>query len=277
MIATYEKINLDNNLKIAYNSFSIIGESSMTTIEAPTNCPSCSSVLEDVNFLLYCRNEYCGSKVEKLIQHFATSLKIKGLGPATIVKLELSSLDDIYQISEEEAATALSSERLAENLILELERSKSAPLNVLLPAFSIPLIGKTAAEKLSKVCNDIEEIDYDMCRTAGLGEKSAASLLTWLEDEYPFVSGLPFSFKFEKPKQPSTSLGKVCITGKLVSYKTKAEAHSVLKEHGYEVKTSMTKDVTILVNESGIDTAKTNKARDAGVIIVTNLNELIGE
>ncbi len=69
-------------------------------------------------------------------------------------------------------------------LVDELERSKSAPLNVLLPAFSIPLIGKTASEKLSKVCEDIEEIDYDLCRKAGLGEKSTASLLNWLEMEF---------------------------------------------------------------------------------------------
>jgi len=69
----------------------------------------------------------------------------------------------------------------------------------------------------------------------------------------------------------------VCITGKLSSYKTKALAHQALQELGYEVKTSLTKDVTILVNESGIESAKTKQARDAGVTIVTNLLDLTGE
>ena len=50
-----------------------------------------------------------------------------------------------------------------------------------------------------------------------------------------------------------------------------------LQELGYVVKTSLTKDVTILVNESGIESAKTKKARDAGVQIITNLLEFIGE
>jgi len=249
----------------------------MTKIEAPTTCPSCSSVLEDVNFLLYCRNPHCGEKALKLIEHFAKTLKIKGLGPATIVKLDVLSLEELYNLTLDDIAHALGSDRLAVKLVEELERSRTAPLNVLLPAFSIPLVGKTATEKLSKVCTDIEEIDYELCRTAGLGEKTATSLCDWLENSFIEVSLLPFSFEFEASVTPSTALGVVCISGKLTSYKTKAEAHKLLQELGYEVKTSLTKDVTILVNESGVESAKTTKARNAGVTIVTNLTEIIGE
>jgi hypothetical protein len=46
---------------------------------------------------------------------------------------------------------------------------------------------------------------------------------------------------------------------------------------GYLVKSSLTKDVTILVNESGIESAKTQTARDRGVRIITNLEEIIGK
>jgi DNA ligase (NAD+) len=249
----------------------------MTKIEAPSNCPSCDSVLNEVNHLLYCVNPHCGEKALKLIEHFAKTLKIKGLGPATIVKLDVLHLEELYALTLDDIAHALGSDRLAVKLVDELERSQSAPLNVLLPAFSIPLVGKTASEKLSKVCNDIEEIDYEICRKAGLGEKTAINLCNWIENSFLEVSLLPFSFKFENKVTPSVTAGVVCITGKLVSYKTKAEAHQVLQELGYAVKTSLTKDVTILVNESGIESAKTTKARDAGVTIVTNLKQFIGE
>lgn len=251
----------------------------MTKIEAPTNCPSCNSVLEDVNFLLYCRNPNCGEKSLKLIEHFAKTLKIKGLGPASIRKLDIVSLEELYNLTFDEIAHALSSERLAVKLVDELERSKAAPLNVLLPAFSIPLVGKTASEKLSKVCKDIEEIDYDMCRKAGLGEKTTANLMEWLEEEYYYVSLLPFSFKFDEipNKQPDEVKGVVCISGKLKSFKTKAEAYAKLEELGYLTKSSLTKTVTHLVNESGIESAKTKKARDSGVHIITNLLDFIGE
>ena len=249
----------------------------MTIIEAPINCPSCSSVLENVNHLLYCRNPLCGEKTLKLIEHFAKTLKIKGLGPASIRKLDIVSLEELYSLTFDDIAHALSSERLAVKLVDELQRSRTAPLNVLLPAFSIPLIGKSASEKLSKVCEDIEDIDYDTCRQAGLGEKATANVCKWMDEEFYLVSLLPFSFKFERTQTTNITHGTVCISGKLTSFKTKAEAHNKLQELGYAVKTSLTKDVTILVNESGIESAKTKKARDAGVQIITNLLDFIGE
>jgi NAD-dependent DNA ligase len=63
----------------------------------------------------------------------------------------------------------------------------------------------------------------------------------------------------------------------LKSYKTKAEAANILKECGYTIKDSVTKDVTILVNESGIESQKTIKARESGVTIVENLVDFLGE
>jgi NAD-dependent DNA ligase len=250
----------------------------MIAIQAPTHCPSCNAVLESVNYLLYCRNASCGAKIGKLIEHFASCLKIKGLGPATIRKLDIQDLSELYSFEVlERLSTALNSARLASKLKEELDRSQDAPLNVLLPAFSIPLIGKTAAQKLSNVCNSITDIDYDRCCAAGLGEKSTASLLSWLELEYPQVQNLPFSWKFVKAQNTSIVKGVVCITGKLVSYKTKALAQEALQQSGYEVKSSLTRDVTILVNESGIESAKTKQARAAGVTIVTNLLILTGE
>ena len=69
----------------------------------------------------------------------------------------------------------------------------------------------------------------------------------------------------------------ICLSGKLSSYKTKAEATTVLKSLGYVVKESVTNDVTILVNETGIETTKTLKALDKGIQIVTNLKDYIGE
>ena len=87
-----------------------------------------------------------------------------------------------------------------------------------------------------------------------------------------------FSFKFSAVKQAATTAkGVVCISGKLVSYKTKAEATVELESLGYTVKSSLTKDVEILVNESGIESAKTIKARESGVEVITNLKTFILE
>lgn len=251
----------------------------MSQILPPTHCPACSSLLVWKNHLLYCENPSCGSQMQKKIEHFAKTLKIKGLGPAAISKLGLEDIYDIYNMSVEEIAECLSSHKLAEKLHSEIENSRSAPLNVVLPAFSIPLIGKSATEKLSTICETINDINRDNCERAGLGPKATDNLLSWLKkDFYNFYDGmLPFDYKFTRTSNATTvaSKGVVCISGKLKSFKSKAEATKALQSAGYEVKPSMTKLVTILVNESGIESSKTQKARESGVQIIENLNSLL--
>ena len=116
----------------------------MSSIQAPTNCPSCNSVLEWVNHILYCRNNLCGDQSSKKIEHFAKTLKIKGLGPAAIEKLELSNPGDLYFLTPSDIEEALGSKKLAEKLFAEIQISRNVPLNMVLPALSIRLIGRTA-------------------------------------------------------------------------------------------------------------------------------------
>ena len=246
----------------------------MQTITAPDKCPSCGHTLEWENQLLYCRNTLCGDQSSKKIEHFAKTLKIKGLGPAAITSLALESINDIYAVSEYEIVNLLGSQKLGEKLFTEIENSIKAPLNILLAAFSIRLIGKTASEKLSAVCESIHDINEDSCAKAGLGPKATESLLEWIDEEYPLLD-IPHSFAFESPKVRTG--GVVCISGKLKSFRTKAQATEALEQHGYTVKSSVTKDVTILVNESGVESQKTTKARESGVTIVENLLDFLGE
>lgn len=279
ILSTLLKIILDKNLNFSYNIFSFSERTKLLRpIQRPDTCPSCESPLEWLSPLLYCRNSLCGAQTSKKIEHFAKTLKIKGLGPATIQKLRIQDLPTIYEITEEEFADALSSEKIAAKLITEIENSKKAPLELVLPSFSIPLIGKTAANKLSSVCKDIYQIDEHTCKEAGLGPKATDNLLSWIKNEFVNIEHfLPMNFKFSGNVKSSITNGVVCISGKLKSFKNKAEATVSLENAGYQVKSSVTKDVTHLVNESGIETAKTEKARNSGVIIIDNLKEFLEE
>lgn len=248
-------------------------------IQPPKNCPSCQSTLERKKDQLYCLNPECGASQFKKVEYFCKTLKIKGLGTASIKKLDLKSIRDIYSLKLEDIVEGLSSEKLGNKLFEEITLSQSKSLNDLLPAFGIPLIGKSATEKLSKVCSSITDITPESCKEAGLGEKSTNNLMEWLINDYPLISNLPFSFKFNTNivKSPKDIKGVVCISGKLNSFKNKKEAENILIEKGYIVKPSLTKDVTILVNESGIKTSKTVKAEEAGIEIITNLKLYIGD
>ena len=248
----------------------------MKQIIPPTHCPSCMTELEWVKDQLYCNNSTCPGKTSKKIEHFASTLKIKGLGPRTVEKLQIVDLYDLYELPLEIMIEALQSEKLAVKLNREIQNSKLADLVELLPAFSIKLIGNTASRKICSVVRNIDEINEDTCAKAGLGPTATENLLDWLFEE--FTNGydrLPFRWQqLTKIESNDATKGVVCITGKLKSYKTKAAAKEYLETMGYLVKSSLTKDVTILVNESGIESAKTQAARDKGVIIITNLKEI---
>lgn len=247
-------------------------------IVPPTECPSCGGTLTALNDLLYCNSSNCSAQKQKKVEHFAKTLKIKGLGPATIEKLEIDDFDQVY-LYDKVLLTEKLGEKLGIKLYDEIQNSASAPLDLVLPAFGIPLIGKTATKKLSETVTYLHEINADTCERAGLGPKATENLCGWLDKEfYCFYDGaLPFDMKFLRsvtlPMQ--FDQGVVCISGKLKSFKTKADAGARLAVLGYKVKTSLTKDVTILVNESGIESAKTKQARESGVEIITDLQSYL--
>ena len=251
----------------------------MTEIIPPTNCPACNSVLEFVGDQLFCMNSSCSAKSAKRLEHFAKTLKIRGLGPSTIERLGLDDYEDIYSLTQEEISFLLDSEKLGTKLHNEIQKSKSVDLTTLLPAFSIPLIGSSASNKLAKHISSLSEITPEICSEAGLGPKAASNLIDWLVNTFHFEEyyNLPFTFTCEKRAEVTNTdtKGTVCITGKLKSYPTKAAAQQVLIKNGYLVKDNLTKDVTILVNESGIESAKTKKAEEMGITINQNLKELI--
>ena len=246
----------------------------MQMIQAPTNCPSCGSLLDVVNNLLFCRNTSCGSQTLKKIEHFAKTLKIKGLGPRAIQKLRVTTSQELYSLTLEEFVQLLESEKIGVKVFEEVQKSRGVPMNVILPALSIPLIGNTASKKLAAVCDYLADIDEESCKLAGLGPKATENLLQYIQENVDELLAHPFSFKFEKPIAVANK-GVVCISGKLKSYKTKSEASEILQQQGYTVKGSLTRDVTILVNESGIESAKTKQARDKGIKIINNLLDFL--
>ena len=252
----------------------------MLKIFPPENCPSCNSLLEWKNDILYCLSSSCGVKSQKAIEHWGKTLKIKGLGPQTIAKLEIDSFVDLYELTQESIEEALGSEKLASKLLLEIEKSKQAKLNQVLPAFGIPLIGSSATNKLCSQINNLDELTEESAREAGLGPKATDNLMDWYYENYEILYDiLPSNFfEVEKRHEQTKKLkGIVCISGKLKSFKNKALATQELEKAGYTVKSSMTKDVTHLINESGIESAKTQKARAAGVEIITHTKQLLGE
>ena len=126
----------------------------------PTNCPICSTILEWEKDQLFCYNPHCSGKTTKRIEHFAKTLKIKGLGPRTIEKLKIGTFFDLYELPLDMMIDALNSEKLAVKLHREIKASREVDLVDLLPAFSIRLIGTTASQKICE--NQIFRICFSL-------------------------------------------------------------------------------------------------------------------
>jgi DNA ligase (NAD+) len=247
-------------------------------IEIPTECPCCNYPLELVNDQLFCRNTACGAQLNKKVEHFCKTLGIKGMGSRTVEKLGLSDITELFYLDQDQVVELVGSEKVALKLLDEIERSKSADLATVITSFSIPLVGSTASKKLCEVVTSVDEISYDTCKQAGLGDKVTQNLVAWLETDFQEMREfLPFSFKSQKSSHTNTNQKTICITGKLSSYKTKAEAYKSLEEAGYTPVESVTKATDYLVDEEDKGSSKRKKAESLGITIITNLNNFLKE
>jgi NAD-dependent DNA ligase len=241
-----------------------------------SKCPACNSILNRIKDQLFCDNETCGAQQVKKLVNFAKVMKIKGLGEKTIERLELETIEDIYIISKEYLINIIG-EKLGEKLFVAIQHSTNTSLEKVLPAFSISLVGTTAAKKLNKVVSTLDEITFDICKEAGLGNKVSLNLCDWLEYNKQVYENLPFTFKELASSQRIESKNiKVCITGKLNDYQSRELASSFLESKGITVVSGVSKTLDYLINEDNKPSSKLSKATEYGIPIFT-IKQLIQE
>lgn len=239
-------------------------------------CPSCGALLTRITDQLFCKNKDCDATQVKKVQHYAKTMKIKGLGEKTIEKLGFNTLEDIYCANVNYVVETLG-EKVGMKVLGEIEFSKDTTISKFLPSLSISLIGNTAARKVAQVVPDLQSITLDTCKTAGLGDKASNNLVRWLEENYSVYEKLPLRFKSEVSSQSTKSQNiKVCITGKLDDYSSRDLASTFLREKGITVVTGVSKTLNFLINEDNKPSSKLSKADSYGIPIVT-IKHLIEE
>lgn len=241
-------------------------------ITIPTECPQCNCSLELVKDQLFCRNPECS--IDKRIEKYAKAVKIKGLGPAAIGKLQLDSINDLYLLTQDELCAILG-DKIGEKVFKEIEESRErTTISEFLAGQSIPLIGETASRKVTKYISKISEISYEICKTAGLGDKAATNLMQWIDTK----PELPFEPKGEQEAQVNNKdLGlKVCITGKVPGF-SRTELKDYLLTFGVTLVDSVTSKTNYLVCDSESTSSKYTKAKQLNIPVVTfeQFNQLI--
>lgn len=247
-----------------------------TEIKIPTNCPSCNTTLERVKDQLFCRNANCSSKSQKQVENYAKVLKIKGLGPKTIEKLDFKSIEDIYDTDFSVIADKIGT-KMAIKLDEEIEKATYLNLGTFLAACSIPLIGITAGSKVALLTNNPLDINKELCKKAGLGDKATNNLVDWIENTYEEMN-LPVAFtEIQKPKVLDKDI-IVCITGKIQGY-TKNSLTEYLNSNGVSVVSSVSSKIHYLICDNQKGSAKEKKAIELNKPIITfnNFKEILNK
>jgi DNA ligase (NAD+) len=229
--------------------------------------------LERVNDQLFCRNDSCDAKSSKKLQHFVKTMKIKGLGEKTLEKLDLTDINELYELSIEKLTSTVG-EKVGTKLFNEIAQSKEVNLSTFIQSFGIPLIGNSASTKLAKVTDSLWKITEPMAKTAGLGDKATSNLLQWIKLNRSRYEDLPINTVASKVEKLE-EIFNVCITGKLKDFSSRTKAKEFLETKGVKVLSSISSKTDYLVcDQSRSSSSSFVKAEKLSIPIIT-MNDLL--
>ena len=200
----------------------------------------------------------------KVVEHFIKTLDIKGLGPASIKKMELTHPTDLFK--------HLLWSKLGANgtkVEAEIQRASTKPYSLVLASFGIHTVGKRAAKLIVshipafRNLRDIEVVDIK-----GVGPVMVESILTWLDENEDWVEKLPLQLEEEITLDDIAEIPKrkVCITGKLDM--TRSRLSEILDEKGFTSTTSVTKDCYALISGGDNSSSKYKKAVTLNIPVI---------
>jgi len=201
---------------------------------------------------------------QRLVEHYVKTLGIKGLGPSSIEKLEISHPSELYG-DVPWSILGKNGDKIRE----EISRPKDYP--TVLASLGIPGVGKSTAQLICKHIPTFENLfRIGEMQIHGIGPTTVENILSWLEVNADWVERLPYKLEIEtSTAEDKVEYRKVCITGKLDMTKSELGAH--LSKFGFELSDSLSKDCYALIS-SGEESTKTKQAQKYGIPVINYWN-----
>lgn len=233
-------------------------------IRFPKTCPVCGAPTaikdtESDSEILICTGEECPAKMQRKMEHLASreAFNIAGLSEGTVAKIldtyELDSFMDVLLMTKEDILGLEGfADKSADKLAKALKKAREEqPIDKVLYACSIPLIGKDASKKIfnhytikefDEILNkDEEQAVKDLTAVPDIGLKMAQSLYK-NKLEYYCMTEYIYSIKDIKEKKKKVANQKTfCITGQREPFKT------IIEEAGHKITGSVSKKTDALV------------------------------
>ncbi len=249
----------------------------------PKTCPFCGSSIERLEgeAASFCTNIDCPNRLLESLAHFASrgAMDIEGLGYETArVLLDnklVDNLSDIYRLTAEDLLKLEGfGDKKVEMLLSGIDASKRQPLERLLIALNIRMIGGTVARIIARHFGSMDAIrdasEEDIANISGVGPTRAKALRSFLDNErsqalLDDLKSLGVRMDTETTKVGDALAGwTIVVTGNLEGF-TRDEAKQAIEDRGGKATGSVSKKTSVVVVGSDPGAAKVTKAEELAV------------
>jgi DNA ligase (NAD+) len=201
-------------------------------VEEPSTCPGCGGItVRRDDFLLCAAPQQCRPVQEAQVVHWGKALDIMGLGDKLVASLfEAALIEDpsgLYELTEEALAELpRMGQQSAQNLLKELEKSKSCSSAQLLVGLGLDDVGPAVAERLLEHLGSLAALraaDADsLAKIHGVGTVMAPGIVAELARQADLIDALLTHLNPSPPSAQRASSGPlaerwVVFTGSLAT------------------------------------------------------------
>ena len=255
----------------------VIESSDQPVFQLPSNCPVCGSPVEVEGEYHFCTGGVsCQAQLKRQLEHFASkaAMDIDGLGEEVANELVdeglVESVSDLYSLEKSDLlGLERFAEKSAENLLKEIEESKSVDLSSFIFALGIHHVGEETARKLAENFSLRELRDAsveELKQVEDVGVKVATSINSFFkvkgdeEVEKLLQKGVQPRRRERKEELEGV---KFAITGSIEGYSRK-ELKDLIELNGGNVTSSISQNTDYLVVGSNPGSAKLEEAERQG-------------
>ena len=262
-------------------------EGEPTEFQMPVSCPVCASAVERIEgeAVFRCSGGlFCPAQRKQSIMHFVSrrAMDIEGLGEKLadqLVEKDLvHSVADLYILTREQlVALERMGGKSADNLLAELERSKTPDLDRLLYALGIREVGEVTARSLARHFGTLERItsasEEELIEVPDVGPVVAGHVHAFFQETHntEIIASLAqagLQWKAVEVNQGEQPLARQTwvLTGALGM--PRAKAKNLLESLGAKVSASVSaKTSVVLAGEAA--GSKLNKAQSLGIKVIS--------
>jgi DNA ligase (NAD+) len=264
----------------------------------PANCPACGQPVEHIEgeVAWYCVNAACPAQLLRNVEHFVSrgAMDIVGMGYKIVEKLietgKVKDVADLYTLTRADILEAVTKKerktdkeppgKIADNLLVSIEASKSRPLARLIAALGIHGVGEVSAGDLANHFGSLDALSKagvdDLQQIEGIGPNIAEGIVDWFSR--PFnrqvlkklkAAGVwPTGGRSKGESRKSDSFAGLTfvVTGTLPTF-SREQAKEFIESHGGKVTDSVSKKTSYLVLGENPG-SKFEKAKSLGVKII---------